>query len=153
MPRSYSDDLRTKFLEAYSSGGRSLEDLARQFGLSYGYAKKIRRQQLQTGKSERPLQSRHGPTGLLTAEIKQSLRAAVAARSDVTLAELREQLRKAHRVQISSSRLWYWLRGLGLTHKKNTARAGAGPPRKPVAAAGVVGSARRRRSSLSGLSG
>jgi transposase len=44
----------------------------------------------------------------------------------VTLAELKQQLRKAHQVEISPSRLWYWLRGLGLRHKKNAARPGAG---------------------------
>ena len=127
MPRAYSDDLRTKLLEAYAAGRGSLEELARQFGVSYGYTKKIRRQQLRTGGLARPRQLRHGPTGLLTAEIEQVLRAAVAARPDVTLAELKQQLRKSHRVQISQSRLWYWLRGLGLRHKKNSARPGTGP--------------------------
>ena len=126
MPRAYSDDLRTKLLRAYAAGRGSLEELARQFGVSYGYTKKIRRQQLETGQLDRPRQLRHGPTGQLSAEIKQYLRAVVAKQPDVTLAELREQLRAAHQVQISRSRLWYWLRGLGLRHKKNTARPGAG---------------------------
>jgi transposase len=103
-----------------------LEELANQFGVSYGYSKKVRRQQLQSGQAERPPQLRHGPTGLLSAEIKQSLRAAVAKQPDVTLAELKEKLRKAHQVEISRSRLWYWLRSLGLRHKKNPARPGAG---------------------------
>jgi transposase len=127
MPRAYSDDLRRKLLEAYAAGRGSLQALASQFGVSWGYAKKIRVQQLETGRLERPRQLRHGPTGLLTAEIKQYLRAAVAARPDVTLAELQQQLGKAHQVQISQSRLWYWLRGMGLRHKKNSARPGTGP--------------------------
>lgn len=153
MPRAYSDDLRTKLLEAYAAGRGSLEELARQFGVSYGYAKKIRRQQLQTGEWERPRQLRHGPKGLLTAEIQQYLRNAVAGRPDATLAERREQLRKAHRVQISPSRLWYWLRSLGLRHKKNPARPGTGPRREPVASPRVAGAGRRDRSRLPGLSG
>jgi transposase len=103
-----------------------LEELAKQFGVSYGYTKKIRRQQLASGGPQRQPQQRHGPAGQLTAEIKQSLRSAVARQPDVTLAELREQLRKSHRVQISQSRLWYWLRGLGLRHKKNALGSGAG---------------------------
>jgi transposase len=118
MPRAYSDDLRTKLLRAYAAGRGSLHQLASQFGVSYGYTKKIRRQQLQSGQMERPRQLRHGPTGLLSAEIKQYLRAAVAKQPDVTLAELKQQLRKAHQIEISQSRLWYWLRGLGLRHKK-----------------------------------
>jgi transposase len=126
MPRAYSDDLRAKLLKAYAAGRGSLEELASQFGVSYGYTKKIRGQQLETGSEARPRQLRHGPTGQLTAEIKQYLRAVVAKQPDVTLAELREKLRAAHRVQISRSRLWYWLRGLGLRHKKNAARPGAG---------------------------
>ena len=126
MPRPYSDDLRTKLLQGYAAGRGSLEELASQFGVSYGYAKKIRVQQLETGRLERPRQLPHGPAGRLTAELKQHLRAAVARQPDVTLSELKQQLRKAHQVQISQSRLWYWLRGLGLRHKKNAARPGAG---------------------------
>jgi transposase len=126
MPRAYSDDLRSKLLKAYAAGRGSLEELARQFGVSYGYSKKIRRQQLESGRLERPSQSRHGPVGQLNAEIKQYLRSAIDRQPDVTLAELKQQLRKVHQVEISASRLWYWLRGLGLRHKKNAARPGAG---------------------------
>jgi transposase len=125
MARAYSDDLRSKLLQAYASGRGSLEELAQQFGVSYGYSKKIRRQQLETGQLERPRQLRHGPLGQLSAEIKQYLRAAVTRQPDVTLAELQQQLRRGHQVQISCSRLWYWLRGLGLRHKKNAPRPGA----------------------------
>ena len=125
MPRAYSDDLRSKLLKAYAAGRGSLEELARQFGVSYGYSKKIRRQQLETGQLERRLQLRHGPTGQLNAEIKQYLGSVVRKQPDVTLAELREILWAAHQVQVSRSRLWYWLRSLGLRHKKNAARPGA----------------------------
>jgi transposase len=133
MPQAYSDDVRRKFLQAYGAGRGSLEELASLFGVSYGYAKKIRRQQLQTGEPTRPAQSRHGPKGLLTAEVERFLRAAVAGQPDVTLAELKERLAQVHRVSISQSRLWYWLRGLGLRHKKNAARPGTGTRGKPVA--------------------
>ena len=126
MPRAYSDDLRSKLLRAYAAGRGSLEELARQFGVSYGYSKKIRRQQLESGQLERPPQLRHGPTGQLNAEIKQYVRSVVGKQPDVTLAELRELLWAAHHIQISRSRLWYWLRGLGLRHKKNAARPRAG---------------------------
>jgi len=39
-------------LEAYAAGRGSLEELVRQFGVSYGYAKKIRGQQLKTASVE-----------------------------------------------------------------------------------------------------
>src|ERR1700757_1305115 len=119
MPRAYSDDLRRKLLEAYAAGRGSLRELASQFGVSWGYSKKIRAQQLQTGGMERPGQLRHGPKGRLTAELEQHLRAAVRRRPDVTLTELQQQLGEIYKVQVSRSRLWYWLRGLGLRHKKN----------------------------------
>src|SRR5271157_1202493 len=61
MPRAYSDDLRCKLLQVYVRSDIGLEELAKQFGVSYGYTKKIRRQQLQSGQRERVPQSRYGP--------------------------------------------------------------------------------------------
>ena len=52
MAQSYSDDLRCKFLEAYEAGGGSLRKLAQQFGVSWGYGKKIVAQQKRTGQKE-----------------------------------------------------------------------------------------------------
>lgn len=152
MPRAYSDDLRTKFLKAYAAGRGSLAELALQFGVSYGYAKKIRRQQIKTGEMERPAQSQHGPKGLLTAEVEQYLRAEIAAQPDLTLAELAQRLHMAHRIGISSSRLWYWLRGLNFCHKKNAERPGTRTPCQPLAAIHLEGSDRRARSRLPGVS-
>jgi transposase len=151
MPKAYSDDLRTKFLEAYAAGQSSLEQLCRQFGVSFGWGKKVRRQQIQTGDTVRPEQSRHGPKGLLTPEIEQFLLAALAVQPDLTLAELTERLHKAHQVRISPSRLWYWLRGLGLCHKKNAASQGTGSGRESVAAKQLAGAVRRDRSRVSGF--
>src|SRR5215813_13318643 len=42
------DDLRCKLLEAYEAGRGSLQELAKEFGVSWGYSKKIRAQQLKT---------------------------------------------------------------------------------------------------------
>ena len=61
MPRAYSDDLRCKLLRSYERSEAGLQDLAERFGVSYGYTKKIRRQQLQSGQMERVAQGRHGP--------------------------------------------------------------------------------------------
>lgn len=143
MPKPLSDDLRKRFLEAYATGQSSLEQVCLQFGVSYGWGKKVRRQQIQTGDTVRPEQSRHGPKGLLTAEMEQFLRSALAVQPDLTLAELTERLRTDHQIRISSSRLWYWLRGLGLCHKKNSARQGTGPARDPLAATQLAGTVRR----------
>lgn len=119
MPRPYSDDLRGKLLRAYEAGRGSLQELAQQFGVSWGYSKKIRAQQLRTKQRERPRQTRHGPASRLTAAVEQQLRAALRQQPDLTLSELQQRLAASTGVGISRSRLWVWLQGLGLRHKKN----------------------------------
>jgi transposase len=93
--------------------------LAKQFGVSWGYSKKIRAQQLRSGGKERPPQSRHGPASRLTPRVELQLRSGLHRQPDLTLAELREHLQQTTGVAVSRSRLWVWLRRLGLRHKKN----------------------------------
>lgn len=119
MPKPYSDDLRRKLLEAYAAGRGTLQELAAQFGVSWGYSKKIRGQQLRTGRMERPPQGRHGPVSQVGSGVQQQLRSAVRQRPDVTLAELQPQVEKATQLRLSRSLVWLWLRRLGLRHKKN----------------------------------
>jgi transposase len=119
MPQTYSDDLRRKFLDAYEAGRGTLRELATQFGVSFGYGKKIRGQQLQTGRKERPVQARHGPASRVTAEVQQFLRSALRQQPDLTLLELQQRTEQARGVWLSRSLLWLWLRRLGLRHKKN----------------------------------
>jgi len=135
MARAYSDDLRCKLLEAYEAGRGSLQELTKQFGVSWGYGKKIRAQQLKTGQKERPSQSRHGPASRLTPAVEQQLRSALRQQPDLTLAEMQQRLVDKTGVGISRSRLWVWLQGLGLRHKKNRSA-----PRSKTAAktSGVV---------------
>jgi len=137
MPRAYSDDLRCKLLEGYEAGRGTLRELATQFGVSWGYSKKIRAQQLRTGRKERPPQSQHGPASRLTPRVEHQLRSALRRQPDLTLAELGEHLQQSAGVAVSRSRLWVWLRGLGLRHKKNHSG------RKNKTAAKTFGGARR----------
>jgi transposase len=119
MPRAYSDDLRCKLLEAYEAGQGSLQELAKRFRVSWGYSKKIRVQQLQTGRKERPQQLRHGPVSRLTPAVEQQLRSALRQQPDLTLAEVQQRLSERAGISLSRSRLWVWLQRLGLRHKKN----------------------------------
>ena len=119
MARAYSDDLRGKILWAYKRGQLGLEALAEQFGVSYGYAKKIRRQQLQSGGVERPRQSRHGPVSRVTPEVEEQLRTELRRQPDVTLRELAERLEQSRRFRRSRTRLWQVLQRLELRRKKN----------------------------------
>ena len=41
MPRAYADDLRCKLREAYPAGQGSLQELAKQLRVSWGYAKRF----------------------------------------------------------------------------------------------------------------
>ena len=122
MPRAYSDDLRCKLLLAYERAGSVLEQLAEQFGVSYGFTKKIRRQQLQSGQMERPPQRTHGPASRATEPVKQYLRRQLQAQPDLTLAELGQRLEQGMHVQLSKSRLCDVLQRLGLRRKKNATR-------------------------------
>ncbi len=56
MPQPCSDDCHTKLLDAYASGAGSLRQLAIQFRVSWGWAKKIRVQELRTGGKVRGLE-------------------------------------------------------------------------------------------------
>src|ERR1035437_4026062 len=75
MPRPYSADLRCELLQVYERSALGLEELAEQFGVSYGYSKKIRRQQLHSGQRERVPESRYGPVGRVSAAVQAQLRA------------------------------------------------------------------------------
>jgi transposase len=119
VARAYSDDLRAKILGAYERGRLGLEALAEQFGVSYGYTKKIRRQQLQTGQVERPRQWRHGPVSRVTPEVEEQLRQELRRQPDLTLQELAERLQQSRQLRLSRNRLWQVLKRLGLRRKKN----------------------------------
>jgi transposase len=122
MPKAYSDDLRRKLLQAYEGAEIGLEQVANQFGVSYGFTKKIRRQQLQSGEMERPPQRTHGPASRATEPVKEYLRRQLQDQPDLTLAELGRRLEQSMHVQLSKSRLWDVLQMLGLRRKKNAAR-------------------------------
>ena len=129
MPQPYSDDLRRKLLEAYETGGGSLQKLAAQFRVSWGYAKKIRMQQLRSGGKERPKQQRHGPVSRMNAAVQASLREWLQRQPDLTEAELHERLRRQG-VQVVQSRVGQVLRAMGLRRKKNRSTPKSGTARR-----------------------
>src|ERR1035441_7846362 len=65
MARPYANDLRRKFLQAYEQGKGTLGELAEQFGVSQGWAKKISAPRTRTGQIERP-PWRRGPVSRVT---------------------------------------------------------------------------------------
>jgi transposase len=125
MALPYSDDLRTKLLEAYESGVGSLRELAGQFRVSWGYSKKIRARQVHTGSKERVAQGRHGPPSRITEAEQASLRVWLREQPDLTEEELRERLALSG-VVVSKSRVGQLLRKMGMRRKKNHSMLSSG---------------------------
>src|SRR5271165_3561974 len=119
MARPYSDDLRRKILQAYAQGEMTLEQLAERFRVSYGYVKKLRRQQLRHGQMERvPHQPGRKPK--FSGPIRERLRGWLKQQPDLRLAELQEKLLENSKFHFSHPALWVVLRRkMGLLLKKS----------------------------------
>jgi transposase len=105
MARAYSNDLRRKFLQAYDEGEGTLEELAEQFRVSLGWAKKISARRSRTGEVDAPVW-RHGPVSRVTPAIQEWIRRQIRNQPDMTLQELREQLEESQQVGLSMGRMW-----------------------------------------------
>ena len=137
MARPYSDDLRRKILEAYAQGEVTLEQLAGRFRVSYGYVKKLRRQQLRHGQMER-VAHQPGRKPKFTEPIRERLREWLKQQPDLTLAELQEKLLEQAQLRVSQPSLWVVRRRkMGWRLKKSRSRPRTGQRGGPAAAAGV----------------
>jgi transposase len=119
MARAYWDDLRRKILQAYAQRQGTELRLAERFGVSYGFVKKIRRQQLRTGKMERaPYYPGRKPE--LGESMRERLRQWLQQQPDLTLAELQEKLWQQAGLRVSQPSIWVVLRKkMGLRLKKS----------------------------------
>jgi transposase len=118
MARPYSDDLRRRILEALERGEGTELELAVRFRVSYGYVKKIRRQQLRTGQMAR--QPHHpGRKPKFTEPMRERLRDWLRRQPDLTLAELQDKLSQQAQLKVSLLSLWMALRKMGLRLKKS----------------------------------
>jgi transposase len=125
MARACSNDLRRKLLEAYSRGEGTERALAERFGVSYGFVKKIRRQQLRTGKME-AVPYCPGRKARLGAPMRERLRSWLQQQPDLTLAELQEKLLHQARLRVSRPSIRVVLRkkmGLRLKRSRSTPRS------------------------------
>jgi transposase len=108
-----------------------LAELAERFGVSHGYTKKIRQQQLRTGQMERPAYQA-GRRSRVTPEVEAQLRSWIREQPDLTLQELQQRLQESRSLYLSIGRLWWVLRQLKLRLKKNTPRPRARHAGKPA---------------------
>jgi transposase len=118
MAKPYSDDLRRRILEAFERGEGSELGLAARFRVSYGYVKKIRRQQLRTGTMAR-VPHRPGRKPKLSEPIRAQLRSWLKQQPDLTLVELQDKLREDKQLGVSRPSLWVVLKKMGLRLKKS----------------------------------
>ena len=138
MAQAYSNDLRRKLLEAHEQGRGTLEELAEEFGVSLGYAKKISAALRRTGRMERTEQ-RHGRINQVTPLVQERLREWLRQQPDRTLAELQRQLREQRHVSLSIPRLWVVLRQMKLRLKKSRSTPRSRTRRKTGSAARLGG--------------
>ena len=133
MARAYSNDLRRKFLQAYDEGEGTLEELAEQFRVSLGWAKKISARRTRTGAMDAPVW-RHGPESRVTAGVQQWMRERVREQPDLTLRELQQRLEESKHLRLSLGRIWLALRQIGLPLKKNRSTPRSKTASKPSSA-------------------
>lgn len=119
MAQPHPDSLRCALLLSFEAGEGSLEELAEDYRVSYGYAKKIRQQQLRSGQMERQARV-YPPRSPLNEERQKRLLQWVAEQPDLTLAELQERLQREWDLHLSLSAIWRALKRLGLRLKKNS---------------------------------
>jgi len=113
--QSYSQDLRERVLAAVDSG-MAVAEAAALFRVSVSYIYKVRLRRRRTGETTARLQRCHLVRKLSVHH--EVISAEVAARPDLTLAELRVWLSEEHGVTTSVGGLWNTLERLGLTLKK-----------------------------------
>lgn len=135
MGRAYSDDLRVRILEADERGEGSCRVLAKRFGVSWEYVRKLRQQQAVTGQKARVAQSRYGVRSKVTEEVKTHMLRLVESQPDLTLAELRERIRTDKGVSMSWGLVHLWVVRLGLRLKKSRSTRSNETPKPTVSVA------------------
>jgi putative transposase len=118
---AYSLDLREWRVEAVERQIGSKRKIAELFGVHESFIYKLLRQKRERGDIA-PLPHGGGAHAKLSEAQLRQLPALVAATPDATLDELREQMEKKARVEVSLSTICRGLQALGLSRKKVPAR-------------------------------
>lgn len=115
---AYSLDLRERILEAVERRIGSKRKIAALFSVHESFVYKLLRQKRDCGDIA-PLPHGGGAHAKLSKDQWRRLPALVAAAPDATLDELRVQIKKKVRVEVSLSTVCRGLQALGLTRKKS----------------------------------
>jgi transposase len=129
--RAYSMDLRVRVLEA-AEAGETTAELAERFAVSPAWVRRLRQRHRATGEVA-PRKAKDPRVPKLRSHLPR-IRERLARTPDMTLAELRDELK----VAVALSTLWAAVRSLGLTFKKSYPGGRAGPAGRPGRPGGVA---------------
>lgn len=115
--KTYSLALRQKLVNAVDDGIDTYREIAEQFGVDEPYIYKLLRQRRTLGHIA-PLPHGGGTPLKLHEKALNTLTELVEQEPDLTLDELRLQLRTKTKIEVSVSTIWYGLEKRGLSVKK-----------------------------------
>jgi transposase len=132
---AYSQDLRTRVVQACDAGTETQQEVARRFGVSTAWIRKLLKRRRETGSID-PLPRGRGPQPKISGQRLEKLQALVEENPDATLDELRCRMR----LNCVKSTVYLALVRLGLSYKKsrsmppsNTVRMSSKPAATGVA--------------------
>jgi len=146
--KTISLDLRERILTAYDAGKVTRAEVGQRFRVSEAMVKKLLQQRRRTGEIG-PRHHRSGRKPRILAEHRERLRALLAQKPDLTLAELRA----AAGLSCTLPAIHYVLAAMDLTYKKRRcmrpSKAGRTSPGRGAGGAGSRAGSIRRSSSSS----
>lgn len=124
--RAYTYDLRQKIVDAVDNKLGTNKEIAEMFGVHESYLYKLLRQRRETGDLS-PLPHGGGATLKLAETGLRVLEKLIQTQSDASLEELRQQLKKKTKLEVSVATVWRGVEKLKLTVKKRRAL-----PKRPI---------------------
>ena len=120
--KTYPIELRQKIVDAVDQQLGTYKEIAEMFGVTERYIYKLLEQRRETG-SLAPLPRGGGAQAKLSEEHLLTLAELVARQPDATLEELRQQLRRETKMEVSISTIWCGLERIDFPQKKDQTRA------------------------------
>ena len=121
MGKPHLVELRSRVI-GYGDEGQGHHQAAQHFRVSPKFVNDMVKLRRESGGLTLRRQSNGGGHGRLV-DVTGWLEARVAAKSGITLDELVAELAETHGIAVHRATVWRVLRGLGLSHKKNSAGA------------------------------
>jgi len=119
--KPYSLDFRQKIFDTYKTGGISQRQLANKFCVSLGFIEKLLKQYRETASIAPKVRTKQTPPKLNEEQIK-ILEEIVEAKNDLTLSEIRSELKEKTGITIGISTVDRMLKRIEISLKKNIAR-------------------------------